>query len=98
MNIHQYWFFSAARPTGQCGVACLTVQIKPMDFCLGQGANHSNSSTIARICNAAMDEKTRFYVPDSVQHHTSHRLAASGAVTYTPNWNRRPVGASSCKA
>ena len=40
-----------------------------MDFCSGQGANHSNSSTIARICNAVMDEKTRFYVPDSVQHH-----------------------------
>ncbi|WP_332776811.1 hypothetical protein, partial [Polaromonas sp.] len=41
------------------------------DFCSGQGANHSNSPAIARICNAVMDEKTRFYVPDSVQHHTS---------------------------
>ena len=46
-------------------------QIKPMDFCSGQGANHSNSTAIARICNAVMDEKTRFYVPDSVKHHTS---------------------------
>ena len=45
-------------------------QIKPMDFCSGQGANHSNSTAIARICNVVMDEKTRFYVPDSVKHHT----------------------------
>ena len=62
----------------QCGVARLTGQIQPMDFCSGRGANHSNSSTIARICNEAMDEKTRFYVPDSVQHHTSvstHKFA-----------------------
>ena len=46
-------------------------QIKPMDFCSGQGANHSNSTAIARICNVVMDEKTRFYVPDSVKHHTT---------------------------
>ena len=52
-------------------------QIKPMDFCPGQGANRSNSSTIARICNAAMGKKTRFYGPDSVQHHTSTRPALS---------------------
>jgi hypothetical protein len=49
----------------------VTVQIKLMDFCSGQGVNHSNSSTIARICNAAMGKKTQFYVPDSVQHHAS---------------------------
>ena len=42
-----------------------------MDFCSEQGANHSNSTAIARICNVVMDEKTRFYVPDSVKHHTS---------------------------
>ena len=42
-----------------------------MDFCSGQGVNRSNSSTIARICNAALGKKTQFYVPDSMQHHTS---------------------------
>jgi hypothetical protein len=47
-----------------------------MDFCSGQGANHSNSSAIARICNAAMDKKTRFYVSNSVQRHTRALPAA----------------------
>ncbi|MEO6856593.1 MAG: hypothetical protein ABI410_01085, partial [Rhodoferax sp.] len=42
-----------------------------MDFWPGLGANHSNSSAIARICNDIMGKKTRFYVPDSAQHHTS---------------------------
>ena len=31
---------------------------------------------IARICSAALAEKTRFYVPDSVQHHTSAVLCS----------------------
>ena len=47
----------------------MTVQIKLMDFCAGQGVNHSNSSTIAGICSAALGKKTQFYVSDSVQHH-----------------------------
>ena len=51
-----------------------------MDFCTWQGANHSNSSTIARICNAAMGKKTRFYVPDSVRHHTSVMPACFAAL------------------
>jgi hypothetical protein len=46
-------------------------RIKAMDFGSGQGANHSDTQGIARICNAAMAQKTRFYVPDSVQHCTS---------------------------
>ena len=58
-------------PAGQCGVARLTVQIKLMDFCSGQGVKRSNSSTIARLYNAALGKKTQFYVPDSVQHHTN---------------------------
>ncbi|MDP2835033.1 MAG: hypothetical protein Q8Q28_17375, partial [Pseudomonadota bacterium] len=33
--------------------------------------NHSHSPAMARICNAALAEKTPFYGPDSVQHHTS---------------------------
>ena len=41
-----------------------------MDFCSGQGVKRSNSSTIARLYNAALGKKTQFYVPDSVQHHT----------------------------
>jgi hypothetical protein len=45
-------------------------QIKMMDFGSGQGANHSDTQGIARICNAAMARKTHFYVPDSVQHCT----------------------------
>jgi hypothetical protein len=49
-------------------------QIKAMNFWSGQGANHSDTRGIARICNAAMAQKTRFYVPDSVQHCTSSRL------------------------
>ncbi|MGH8830726.1 MAG: hypothetical protein ACREXV_06510 [Polaromonas sp.] len=48
------------------------IKAKAMDFGSGQGANHSHGSTMAKICNAAMAQKTRFYVPDSVQHHTSH--------------------------
>jgi hypothetical protein len=50
-----------------------------MDFCSGQGVKRSNSSTIARLYNAAMDKKTQFYVPDSVQHHTKCHLAAGAA-------------------
>jgi hypothetical protein len=36
--------------------------MKMMDFCPGQGANHSHSLAMARICNVAMGEKTRFHV------------------------------------
>ena len=57
----------------------MTVEIKLMDFCSGQGVNHSNSSTIARICNAALDKKTQFYVPDSVQHHAGSVPTAHAA-------------------
>ena len=46
-----------------------------MDFCSGQGVKRSNSSTIARLYNAALGKKTQFYVLDSVQHRT--RLARS---------------------
>ena len=56
----------------------MTAQIKLMDFCSGQGVNRSNSSTIARICNAALGKKTQFYVPDSVQHHTSSDFQVPG--------------------
>ena len=45
-----------------------------MDFGSGQGVNRSNSSTIARIYNAALAQKTRFYGLDSVQHHTNDGL------------------------
>jgi hypothetical protein len=48
-----------------------------MDFCSGQGVKRSNSSTIARLYNAAMNKKTQFYVPDSVQHHTRGTVADS---------------------
>ena len=58
----------------------MTVQIKLMDFCSGQGVNHSNSSAVARICNAALGKKTQFYVPDSVQHHTSGVAPAHAAL------------------
>ena len=48
-----------------------------MDFYSGQchinGEERSNSSTIARLYNAALGKKTQFYVPDSVQHHTRAR-------------------------
>ena len=64
-------FLLFEKATGYCGVAYLTAHIKLMDFCLGQGVKRSNSSTIARLYNAAMGKKTQFYVPDSVQHHTS---------------------------
>jgi hypothetical protein len=47
-------------------------QIKMMRFGSGQGANHSDTRDIARICNGAMAQKAHFYVPDSVQHHTSY--------------------------
>jgi len=47
-------------------------QIKMMDFVSGQGANHSDTKGIARICNAAMARKAHFYVPDSVQRCTRH--------------------------
>ena len=57
----------------------MTVQIKLMDFCSGQGVNHSNSSTVARICNAALGKKTQFYVPDSVQHHAGSVAPAHAA-------------------
>lgn len=50
-----------------------------MDFCSGQGVKRSNSSTIARLYNAAMGKKTQFYVPGSVQHHTTCHLAARAA-------------------
>jgi type II secretory pathway pseudopilin PulG len=33
-------------------------------------ANRSDTESIARICNVALAERMRFYVPDSVQHHT----------------------------
>jgi len=40
---------------------------------LGQGKAQTTAIPvgIARICNVAMAQKTRFYVPDSVQHYTS---------------------------
>ncbi len=41
-----------------------------MDFCVRLGANHSDSGTIARICNDVWREKTRFYVPTRVKHYT----------------------------
>jgi hypothetical protein len=34
-------------------------------------------SGIARICNAAMAQKARFYVPDRMKHHTRH-IGGSG--------------------
>jgi len=39
---------------------------------LGQGKAQTTAipAGIARICNAAMAQKTRFYVPDSMQHCT----------------------------
>jgi hypothetical protein len=39
-----------------------------MDFGSGQGANYSDTLGIARICNAAMAQKARFYVSAGVQH------------------------------
>jgi hypothetical protein len=45
-------------------------QMKMKNFESGQGANHSDTLGIARICNAAMAQKTHFYVPDSVPHCT----------------------------
>lgn len=54
-----------------------------MDFNSRQGPinihGHSNSSTIARICNAALGKKMQFYVPDSMQHHTRTRALGAGA-------------------
>jgi hypothetical protein len=43
---------------------------------LGQGKAQTTAipSAIARICNAAMVQKVRSYVPDSVQHCTSTGL------------------------
>ena len=58
----------------------MTVQIKLKDFCAGQGINPSISSTIARICNAALGKKTQFYVPDSVQHHAGGVAPAHAAL------------------
>jgi hypothetical protein len=49
-----------------------------MDFCSGQGVKRSNSSTIARLYNAALGKKTQFYGPDSVQHHTSNSTQRNG--------------------
>jgi len=47
-------------------------QIKAMDVVSGQGANHSDTPGITRIYNAAMAQKMRFYVPDSVQLCTNN--------------------------
>jgi len=65
-----------------------------MDFCSGQGANHSNSPAIARICNAAMGKKTRFYVPDSVQHHTGLEVMGYFQLTSFPCPQERLMGST----
>jgi hypothetical protein len=55
-------------------------QIKTMDFGSRQGANHSDTQGIARICNAAMAQKTRFYVPDSVKYQMGQRTISTGTL------------------
>ena len=52
---------------------------KADEFLFRQGVNHSNSSAVARICNAALDKKTQFYVPDRVQHHAGGVAPAQAA-------------------
>src|SRR5665647_2247143 len=44
---------------------------------LGRGKAQTTAipAGIAQICNAAMAQKTRFYVPDSVQHCTRRRAS-----------------------
>ena len=55
-----------------------------MDFGSGQGhinsEERSNSSTIARLYNAALGKKTQFDVPDSVQHHTRYTIEDHGCL------------------
>jgi hypothetical protein len=49
-------------------------QIKMTHFGSAQGANHSDTSGVVRIWNAAMTQKTRLYVPDGAQHCTRASL------------------------
>jgi len=51
------------------------------DGLFGQGKAQTTAIPvgIARICNAALVEKTRFQVPDSVQHDTSCPVGESVA-------------------
>ena len=69
------WLWQGCSRDFRRHVACLRNGTGLQACMRAASANHSDRGTIARICNAATGKKTRFYVPDSVQHCTIDRCA-----------------------